>query len=197
MLKCGFQQGLIAAAKIFEFPLESPLKSAENRLGRFRSMLVAAHDVHHQRGNERSREQVAGQHGEADRLGQRHEQELGDACQEEHRHKHDADAESGDQRRDCNLLCAIEDGLAHFLAQGKIALDVFDLYRGVVYQNSNGQRQTAKGHDVDGFADSAQQNDGDEDGQRNRDGNDNRGAPVPEKNQDHASRQRRCDQAFP
>ena len=153
MLKRGFQQGLVAAAEIFEFPFESPLEAAEERPGRFRSMLVAAHDVHHQRGNQSSREQIAGQHGEADRLGQRHEQEFGHARQEEHRHEHDADAERGNERRNRNLLRAIEDGLPHLLAHGEIALDVFDFDRGVVDQNSHRQRQTAQGHDVDGFAD--------------------------------------------
>ena len=42
----------------------------------------------------------------------------------------------------------------------------------------------------------AQQDHGDEDRQRNRNGDDDGGAPIAEEQQDHARRQRRCDQAF-
>src|SRR5580692_4047695 len=52
MLKSGFEQLFIAAAEVFEFTLEAALKPAQERLGRLRPVLVSAHDVHNQRGNE-------------------------------------------------------------------------------------------------------------------------------------------------
>ena len=75
MLKRGFQQRLVAAAEVFKLALEAALEAAQDRLRSGGAMLMAAHDVHHQRGNQGSGEQVTGQHGEAHGLGQRHEQE--------------------------------------------------------------------------------------------------------------------------
>jgi hypothetical protein len=47
----SFEDGFVAAAEILELPFEAALEAAEERLPCFRPMLVAAHDVHHQRGN--------------------------------------------------------------------------------------------------------------------------------------------------
>ena len=121
-------------------------------LGPAALMLVPAHDVHHQRGDQGARKQVRGQHGEDDRLGQGHEQELGHPGQEEHGHEHDADAQGGNEGGHGDLLRAVENRLLQFLALGEVALDVLDLHRGVVHQNADRQRQSAQGHDVDGLA---------------------------------------------
>src|ERR1039458_9062464 len=99
MLEGGFQQLLVTAAKVFKLPLEAALEAAEERLWSLSAMLVAAHDVHDQRRDERSGKQIAGQHGEAHSLSQRYEQEFRHARQEEHGHEHDADAERGDKGR--------------------------------------------------------------------------------------------------
>jgi hypothetical protein len=45
------------------------------------------------------------------------------------------------------------------LPMRQIPIDVFDLYGGVVHQNTDGQRQASQGHDVDGFVERAQHDD--------------------------------------
>ncbi len=67
----------------------------------------------------------------------------------------------------------------------EIAIDIFDGDGGVVHQDADGQRQAAQRHDVDGFAERAQDADGAEDRKRNRDRDDQRAAPAPQKEQDH------------
>ena len=64
------------------------------------------------------------------------------------------------QRRYGDLRRAVQNGLLDFLALFQVAIDVFDFDRGVVDQDADGQRQPAEGHDVDGFAERAQHDDG-------------------------------------
>ena len=169
MLQGGFQQRLIAAAEVLKLALEAALEAAEHRLRSGGAMLMTAHDVHDQRGNQSSGEQVAGQHGEAYGLGQRHEQEARHAGEEEHGDEDDADAEGGNECGHGDLLRAVENRLPHLLAHGEVALDVFDLDGGVVDQDADGERQSSQGHDVQRLADGSQQDDGTEDRERNRD----------------------------
>ena len=196
ILQRGFEQLLVAPAEVFKLVLEATLEAAQERLGSFRAMLVTAHDEHDQGWDESSRQQITGQHGEAHGLRQRYEQKFCHARQEEHGHKHDADAERGDKRRHGDLLGAVEDGLLHLLAHGKVALDVFDFHRGIIDQDADGERQSAQGHDVDGLANRAQHDDRDEDRERNGDGNDDRGAPIAEEDENHDGSKSRCDQSL-
>ncbi len=64
-------------------------------------------------------------------------------------------------------------------------MDIFDLHRGVVHQNSDGQSQAAQRHNVNRFAEGAEDADGNQNRQRNRDGDDNRAAPTAQKQQNH------------
>ena len=148
------------------------------------------------RGHQRSREHVRSQHREHHRFRQRHEQELRHAGQKKHRHEHDADAKSGNERRHGDLLRAIQNGADGFFALRQIAVDVFDFHRGVVHQDPDGQRQAAKRHDVDGFAQRAEHADGNENGKRNGNGDDQRAAPVSKEKQNHQRSEAGGDQRF-
>src|ERR1700733_1067993 len=147
ILERGFEQLLVAPAEVFKLVFEATLEAAEERLGSFGAMLVTAHDEHDQGWDGSSRQQITGQHGEAHGLRQRYEQEFRHTRQEEHGHKHDADAEGGDKRRYGDLLGAVEDGLLHLLAHGKVALDVFDFHRGIIDQEADGGPQPPRGLD--------------------------------------------------
>jgi hypothetical protein len=103
-------------------------------------------------GHDGAGEQVAGQHGEDDGFGERHEEVARDAAQEEHGHEDDADGERGDEGGNGDLGGAVEDGLLDLLAGLEIAVDVFDFDGGVVDQDADGEGQAAEGHDVDGLA---------------------------------------------
>ena len=102
-------------------------------------------------GHDGTREQVASQHGEDDGLSQRHKEVACHAAEHEHGNKDDADGERGDEGRRCDLRRAVENGLLDLLAGFEIAIDVLDFDGGVVDQDSDGERETAEGHDVDGF----------------------------------------------
>ncbi len=64
---------------------------------------------------------------------------------------------------------AIENRLLHFLALRQVAFDVLDFDGGVVDQDSDGEGKTAQGHDVDGLAQRAEQEDRNKDRERDRD----------------------------
>src|ERR1039458_3841483 len=193
MLEGGFQLLFVGAPEIFKLVFEAALEAPEETPGCFGAMLVPAHDEHDQRGDEGSRKQVAGQHREADGLGQRHEQKLGHARQEEHGHEHDADAERGYEGRHGDLLRTVEDGLLHLLAHGQVALDIFDLHRSVVDQDADGERQSSQGHDVDGLADGPQHDDRNKNRERDGNGDDDGGTPVAQEDKDHDGGESRGD----
>ena len=81
-------------------------------------------------------------------------------------------------------------------AHGQIAVDVFNLDRGVIHQDSDGQRQPSQGHDVDGLAQRAEHDDGAENRQRNGNRDDQRAAPVAEEKQDHGRGETAAISAF-
>jgi hypothetical protein len=78
---------------------------------------------------------------------------------EKHRHEHDADRQSGDEGRNCNLLGTIENRVFDFFAKSKVAVDVLDFHGRVIDQDADRQRQPAERHDIDGFAQCAQADD--------------------------------------
>ncbi len=121
---------------------------------------------------------------------------LRDAGKKEHGHEDDADAERGDERGNGDLLRAVENGLHGFLAHGQVAIDVFDFDGGIVHEDADGEGQAAEGHDVDGLAEGAEQQDGDQDREWDRDGDDQGAAPVAQEKQDHQRGEARGDQAF-
>ena len=71
------------------------------------------------------------------------------------------------QRRKGDLRRAVQNAGVQIFTLIEIAVDIFDGYGGVVHQDSHRQRQAAQRHDVDGFAQSAQDADGSENGKRN------------------------------
>ena len=80
-----------AHTNLSDFVRRKALEAAENSFRPSCAMFVAAHDVHHQRGNQGSREEIGCQHRKANRFRQRHEEESRHPGQEEHRHEHNAD----------------------------------------------------------------------------------------------------------
>ena len=104
------------------------------------------------RRDQRSREQVRGQHRVDDGEGERGEKKLRDAGEQRDRKKHDANRERADQRRSGNLIGAIEDRDQQRLAHRVIAMDVLDLDGGVIDQHPDREREAAERHDVEGLA---------------------------------------------
>ncbi len=196
MLERGLQKLLIAAADALKPALEFALPIYQGVAGLGGPVFVPAHDEHDHGRDKGAGEQIGRQHSEADGFRQGHKEKPGDSGKQEHRHKHDANTQRRDESGHGNLLRAVENRLLHFLAQGEVALDVFDFHGGVVDENSDGESQTSEGHDVDGLAERAEQKHRDTDRKRDRDSNDDGGAPVAEEEQDHRGRESGCDQAF-
>ena len=49
----------------------------------------------------------------------------------------------------------VTNGLGHRFALGKMPVNILDGDGGIIDENAHGERQTAKGHDVDRLADGA------------------------------------------
>ena len=78
----------------------------------------------------------------------------------------------------------------------EVTVDVLDGHRRVVDQNTDGERQAAQGHEVDGLAQRIEDDDGRDDRQRNRDRDDQRAAPATQEQQHHQGGQRSGDDRF-
>jgi len=83
-----------------------------------------------------------------------------------------------------------------FPCHGQVAVDVFDFNGGVIDEDANCEREPAQRHDVDGLAEGAETQDADENGQRNRYGNNQRALPVAEEKQNHGGGEASGDDRF-
>src|SRR5690242_8983124 len=108
MLQCGFEQLLVSTTKFLEFPFESLLEVSKDSFGPGSFVFMTAHDVHDQRRNQSSRKQIRRQHREYHRFSHGHKKKPGYTCKEKHWNENDADTKGGDERRHCDLLCAIK-----------------------------------------------------------------------------------------
>src|SRR6185437_5467427 len=169
MLHGGLESAVVRLAQALKAMLKADLKALEwcgdaAPDPEFIFMLMAAKQVHYQRGHQRSREQIRSQHGKDHGFRQRHKEELGHAGQEKHGHKHNADAQRGDERRHGNLRCAVQNCLLQLFSLGKVSINVLYFNRRVIHKNANGQRQPPQGHDVERLAQSAKHDDGTKNG---------------------------------
>ncbi len=175
------QQRAIPVAHALERSLESPLKARQRvaALG-LRAAVVLFEPEFCERRNQRTRENVRGQHREHDRFGQWDEQEFGDAGEQEHGHEHDADRQGRDQRRQSDLVGAVENRGFHVLAVLEMVIDVLDGDRRIVDQNADRERESAQGHDVDRLSEGGQTANRRQNRQRDRNRDDQRAAPAAE-----------------
>src|ERR1022692_2921357 len=105
--RVGLSQGSKAALeRLMDMPKEA---LGLFLLGMAVSLDLFLQQVHDQRRDQSAREEVRCQQCEYDRFGQGYEQISRYTCEEEHRHKDDADAERRDEGGNGDLLGAIED----------------------------------------------------------------------------------------
>src|SRR5271156_5444297 len=116
---------------------------------RFGVFVVFLQQVLGHRRHDGGRQQIGGKHGKDDGLGQRDKEILRHAAEKEHWYEDDTNGKRRDKGGDRDLGRAIENGLLDLLALLEIAVDVLDLNGCIVDQDADGQRQTAKSHDVD------------------------------------------------
>ena len=188
----------VAAPNLLETRVECTIHALQQAGAGIRPSLgrCMIHEQHHQGGHQRTRQDVRGQHCEHHGLGQRREQIPRHAGEKEHRHEHDADAQSGDQGRNSDLTRAFQNGLVQIRAHVHVALDVLDGHRGIVDQDAHRQRQAAERHDVQRFPQDVERNDRGQDRQGNRDGDDAGAAPVAQEHEDERGRETRGDQGL-
>ena len=196
----NFQHAVITVAQPLESMFEPLLHARENvglflRLAFGQQGVIGEQVARHGRHN-RARQNVGRQHGERNRFGQRDEQVARDSGEEKHRNEHDTNREGRNQRRHGDLRRAVQNRLDDFLALIDVAIDVFDFDRGVVNQNADRQRQPAKGHDIDRFAQRAHDDDGGENGKWNGHRDDQRAAPTAQEHQNHETGEAGGDQSL-
>ena len=68
-------------------------------------------------------------------------------------------------------------------------IDVLDGDGGVVHEDADREREAAERHHIDGLPEHGQKRDRRQDGERDRDHDDDRGAPAAQKDEDHQARQ--------
>src|SRR4029077_12434437 len=137
--QAALQQSMVTLAKVLEGFLKTKLHADERITGSRRFcgiVLMAAQEKLSHCWNNGAREQIGSQHGKYDGFTERHEQIARYAGEQKHRNKDNANRERRDERRHSNLLSAVENGVFHFLPQGDISIDVFDLNCRVVHEDS-------------------------------------------------------------
>src|SRR5580698_8091716 len=88
------QQRRVDGTDFFEASLKCTLEARKRATGFPAVVAVHLQQVLGQRGYQRTRQNVRGDHGEDDRLSERDKEELSYAVQKEHRKKDDTDAQS-------------------------------------------------------------------------------------------------------
>jgi hypothetical protein len=145
------QEIAITVTRALEAVLEALLEARQARFPLLFVLVFFLQPVFGERGDEGSRQDVGSEHGEHDRFRERNEQVLRDARQLKHRHEHDADRKRGHQGGQRDLLCAFQDRLLDVAALLQMIIDVLDGNGRIIDQDADRQRETAQGHDVDGF----------------------------------------------
>src|SRR5580704_1169716 len=198
-MQASFQQCVVVVAETIKTPFELDLH-ANQRISAFsRRMtffLMTAQQILGHGRYQGSRQKIRSHHREHHRFRQRHEQVPRYSRKEEHGHEDDADGKRGNERRNRNLLSAVQNRVLHFLAQRQVPIDILDFHRRVVDQNTDRQRQPTERHDVDGLAQSAQHDDRSQDRKRDGNPNNHRAAPVAQKKQNHQASEASRNRSF-
>src|SRR6266436_5488357 len=200
VVEANLQQVAIAVTKSLEGLFKTLLKS-NKRITAWGTclMFVTPQQVLGHGRDDGPGKQVRGQHSENHSFGERHKEISGDAGQQEHRSKHDADRECRHEGGCGDLRRAVEDNFVHVLLGFRlaVAINVLDLNGRVVHQNADRQSQPAERHDINRFSDRTEHNDGGQDCQRDGSRDDNGASPTAEKSENHESGQTGGDQSFP
>jgi hypothetical protein len=93
-------------------------------------------------------------------------------------------------------LRAVKNGLTKIFPQPKLPLDVFNLHRGVVDEDTDSKSKAAQSHDVNGLAQCTKDQNRGEDGERDRDTNNKRAPPASQEHQDENRGKRSGDNAL-
>ena len=114
-------------------------KAAEGAPSRRVAMLLDLFrkQKHHQGWNNRARKEVGREQSKHDRFSKRNKKVASHSGQEEHRHKNNANAESGNLRGQRDLLGSIENGWLQRFARSHVPMNV--LYRDsrIIHQNAD------------------------------------------------------------
>src|SRR5580698_4084341 len=144
-------------------------------------------------GDQRSREEIRGQHRVDDGERERGEEKLRDAGEQRDRKKYDADGERADQGGGGNLMGAVENRDQQRLTHRVIAMDVLDLDGGVIDHFFFREGETTESHDVEGLAGELEEDDGGENRERYRRDDDKGAARGADEDEHHQGDQYRGD----
>src|SRR6185369_14275515 len=197
MLHRRLKDRAVLRPRVFELAFKALLEAREETCFLLMHvMFMTFEEVHDHGRNERSGEEVGRQHREDDGFRQRHKEEPCYAGEEKHGNEDDTDAKSRYESRNRDLLRALENRLLEWLVHLEIAVDVFNGDGCVVNKNADGECQSSKGHDVEGLAERAEDDDRGQNRERDRGGDDDRVTPASEEQKDHRGRQTGRGQSF-
>ena len=138
-------------------------------------------------GGEQRRDQP--RHQQREEHGERHHQaELlevlpGDAAHEAHRHEHGDDGERDGDDGETDLVGGLQRGAIGRFAHAHVAHDVLDLDDGVVDQDAGDDGDGEQADEIEREARRVERPEGRNDGERQGDGGDERGAPVAQEDE--------------
>ena len=180
--RAGLDEGEVATGKYAVLVLK------------FRAGIGGFHQVSGHHGGDEARHQQREHHGHGNRDAELTEILAGDAGHEADGHE---DRDDGGRGRDDGeadfvggLDCRLERGFAHPHVPGY----VLDLDDGVIDKDAGGQRQGQEGHEVQREAEHVHHPEGRDGRQGQRDGGNQRGAPVLEEHHDHDDGEERAFQ---
>src|SRR5712664_240705 len=199
-MEANLQQAAIAVTKSLKGLFKTLLKSNE-RITAWGTcfVFISSQQVLGHGGDDRPGKQVRGQHSENHSFGERHKEISGDAGQQEHWSKHDADRQCGHEGGCRYLRRAVEDNFVHVLLGFRLAVAIYvlDLNGRVVHQDADRQSESTERHNIDRFSDRTKHNDGGKDCQGDGGRDYNGASPTAQKGKNHESSQARGNQCFP
>ena len=136
-----------------------------------------AHEVGGQQRRDEPRHQQREEHREGDDQAELLEVLPGDAAHEAHRHEHGDDGQGDGDDGEADLVGGLQRGAIGRLAHAHVAHDVLDLDDGVVDQDAGDDGDGEQADEVEREAGCVDRPECRDDGQRQRDGGDQRRAP--------------------
>ena len=202
MIEAPVQEGTVGSAQQFEATVEHVMRFPDQAgaalfmlAARVQLYLGTEHVMHHGR-DQGARQKIRCHHGEDHRHGERSEQVLGGARQQQYGDEDDADGQGWRRRPARQSARRRQYGAHQRFAHGHVAMRVFDFDGGIVHQGCRRRAQATERHHVDRLAEQVQYDHRRENRQGDRDADNHGAAPASQKQQDHQTGEHGRDHAF-
>ena len=166
-----------------------PIKKAFQRVVELAVLFLMAQDAAAHHGRERERDKAGHQHRRCDGEREFREQFAGVAGGERQGQEYRDQGQGHGHHGKGDFFAAFQRRLHGFHAGLDMAVNVFQHHNRVVHHQADGQHQAEQGEDIDSEAKQVQENKRADQGHRNRDKRNQRGAERAQENKDHRNHQ--------